>query len=73
MIKYLKMKAMEIEIKYMMYSTIITLMKEQKNVIDLVQKLYIALNDVPMEDLRKELISQIANLAHEQAMMEREK
>ena len=72
MIKYLKMKAMEIEIKYMMYSTIITLMKEQKNVIDLVQKLYIALKDVPMEDLRKELISNIASLAHEQAVKERE-
>lgn len=73
MITYFKMKYNEWKTKAMFYGIIISVINEQKDIIDLIQKLYIALKDVPMEDLRKELISQIANLAHEQAMMEREK
>lgn len=72
MIKYLKMKAMEIEIKYALYSTIVTFVKEQNDFIEFVQKLYDALKDVPVEELRKELISNIAELVHEQVVEERE-
>lgn len=71
-VKWFKNKAMEIEMKYAFYSTIEKLAKEQEDIIKLVKNLYVVLKDVPMEDLRKELISNIATLAHEQAIKERE-
>lgn len=72
MIKYFKMKAMEIEIKYALYSIIVTFVKEQNDFIEFAKRLYDALKDVPIEELRKELISNIAELVHEQAVKERE-
>lgn len=76
MIKYWimkrKMKRDEIKVKAMFYGTITSIMNEQKDIVELVQKLYLVLKDVPMEDLRSELIKQIASLAHEQAVKERE-
>ena len=72
MIRYFMMKRNEWKVKAMFYSTIVSVMDEQKDIIGFVQRLYVALKDVPMEDLRKELISNIASLAHEQAVKERE-
>lgn len=72
MIRYFMMKRNEWKVKAMFYGTIASVMDEQKDIIGFVQRLYIALKDVPMEDLRKELISNIAELAHEQAVKERE-
>lgn len=76
MIKYWimkrKMKRDEVKVKAMFYGTIASIMDEQKDIIELVQKMYMALKDVPMEDLRSELIKQIASMAHEQAVKERE-
>ena len=67
-----KMKRDEVMVKAMLYGTIASIMNEQKDIIEFVQNMYMALKDVPMEDLRKELISNIAELAHEQAVKERE-
>lgn len=72
MIRYFMMKRNEWKVKAMFYGTIASIMDEQKDIIGFVQRLYGALKDVPMEDLRKELISNIASLAHEQAVKERE-
>ena len=72
MIKYIKMKRNEWKVKAMFYGTIASIMDEQKDIIGFVQRLYLVLKDVPIEDLRKELISNIAELAHEQAVKERE-
>lgn len=72
MIRYFMMKRNEWKVKAMLYGTIVSIMDENKDIIGFVQKLYVALKDVPMEDLRKELISNIAQLAHEQAVKERE-
>lgn len=71
MIRYFMMKRNEWKVKAMFYGTIASVMDEQKDIIGFVQRLYVALKDVPMEDLRKELISNIAELAHEQAVRER--
>ena len=71
-IKWFKIKAMEIEMKYTIYSAIAELAKEQENIIKLVKDLYTSLKDVPVDDLRKELISNIATLAHEEAIKLRE-
>lgn len=72
MIRYFMMKRNEWKVKAMFYGTIASVMDEQKDIIGFVQRLYGVLKDVPMEDLRKELISNIAELAHEQAVKERE-
>jgi hypothetical protein len=71
-VKWFKNKAMEIEMKYALYSAIKEFAKEQENIIKFVKNLYVALKDVPIDDLRKELIKEIASLAHEQAVKERE-
>ena len=65
MIKYLKMKAMEIEIKYTLYSTIVSFVKEQNDFIAFIQRLYIALKDVPIDELRSEFISNLAHIIHD--------
>lgn len=72
MIRYFMMKRNEWKVKTMLYGTIASVMDENKDVIGFIQRLYGALKDVPMENLRKELISNIAQLAHEQAAKERE-
>lgn len=66
MIKYIKMKFMEARLKYVLYSSILTLLEEHKDMTELIRKLYDALKDVPSEELKSELIAQIASLAHDQ-------
>lgn len=65
MMKYFKMKKMELELKYALYSSIIAVKKEQENMIALMQKLYEALKDVPADELRDEFVSKIAKIVHE--------
>ena len=64
MIRYFMMKRNEWKVKAMFYGTIASIMDEQKDIIGLVQKLYVALKDVPMEDLQKELVRTIAEIVH---------
>lgn len=71
-IKWFKNKVFEIEMKHALYSAIKEFTKEQENIIKFVKNLYVALKDVPIEDLRKELISNIAQLAHDEAVKQRE-
>lgn len=72
MLKYFMMKRNELKVKAMFYNTIASIMDEQKDIIEFVQKLYLILKDVPMEELRSELIKQIALLAHEEGAKMRE-
>lgn len=71
-IKWFKNKVMEIEMKHALYSTIEEFAKEQEDIIKFVKNLYVVLKDVPVEELRKELISNIAHLAHDEAVKQRE-
>lgn len=66
MIRYFMMKRNEWKVKAMFYGTIASIMDEQKDIIELVKKLYGALKDVPMEDLQKELVTAIATIIHEE-------
>ena len=66
MIRYFRVKLMELRIKEMIYGTVLGVMNNQKDIIELCQKLYVALKDVPMEDLQKELITVIATIVHEE-------
>ena len=61
---YFRMKKNEWKIKAMIYSTIATLIDNQKEVLELLHKMYIALKDVPAEDLQKELVAKLAEIIY---------
>ena len=63
---YLIMKKNEWKVKAMFYGAIATLIDNQKQVLELIQKMYIALKDIPAEELQKELISKLAVIIHEE-------
>ena len=62
---YLRMKKNEWKIKAMIYSTIATILDNQKEVLELLQKMYIALKDVPAEKLQKEFVAKLAEIIHD--------
>lgn len=61
---YIIMKKNEWKIRAMVYGTIASLMDNQKEILGLLQKMYISLKDVPTEDLQKEFISKLAEIIH---------
>lgn len=61
---YIIMKKNEWKIRAMVYGTIASLMDNQKEILGLLQKMYISLKDVPTEDLQKEFISKLAENIH---------
>lgn len=65
MFEYFRMKRNEWKVKNMFYGMILGFVDNQKDFIDFVQRLYIAVKDVPVNELRKELISKMAELVHE--------
>lgn len=64
MINYFRMKKAEWKIKAMFYGTIAALIDNQKDVLELLKKMYVALKDVPAEELQKEFISKLAEIIH---------
>lgn len=66
MLKYFRMKKNEIKVKAMLYETAATLLDNQKEITDLVVKLYTSLKDVPVEEIKNEFIKQLAEIIHEQ-------
>lgn len=67
------MKKKEIMLKLTLYTAIETVVKEQKNIATLLSNLYIAIKDVPLDDLKSEFITELAKIAHAQAEAERQK
>lgn len=65
MIKYLKVKKMEIEFKYALYASVRSIIKEQAQLLALMQRLYAALKDVPEKELKNEFVSKVAEIVHE--------
>lgn len=61
---YIKMKKNEWKIKATIYGVIATTIDNQKEFLSMIKKLYIALKDVPMEELQKEFISKLAEIIH---------
>lgn len=66
MITYFKMKKNEWKVKAMFYGIITALVDNQKDILNLLQKMYIALKDIPAEDLQNEFISKLAEIIHEE-------
>ncbi len=65
MFTYFKMKKNEWKVKATIYGIIASVMDNQKEIIEFVQKLYDSLKDVSAEDMQKELITKIAELVHQ--------
>ncbi len=65
MITYFKMKKNEWKVKGIFYEMIVTIINNQKEAIEFVQKLYDGLKDVSAENMQKELINKLAELAHQ--------
>ena len=61
---YIKMKKNEWRIKATIYGTIAALIDNQKELLSMLQKLYVALKDVPAEELQKEFIAKLAEIIH---------
>lgn len=66
MITYLKMKKNEWRVKAMVYGTIATLLDNQKEILGLLRKVYIALKDVSADELQKEFVNKLAEIIHEE-------
>lgn len=61
---YIKTKKNEWKIKAMIYGTVAAVLDNQKDLLELLQKMYIALKDVPAEELRDAFISKLAEMIH---------
>lgn len=68
MIKYIKMKLFY----YNMKKAVFEMVNNADDVINFITNLAISCKDKTGDDLRKEVIHEIASLAHEQAVKERE-
>ncbi len=71
MIRYIKMKKMEIEIKMTLYGYVLGVLHEKKEIMELGKKLYETLRESSPEDIKESFINAIAELAHEQAAKEK--
>lgn len=66
MIKYFKLKRNEIKVKAMLYEVIVNVIDNQKDIFDLLQKPFIALKDVPIDELKAEFVRQLAEIIHKE-------
>lgn len=72
MITFIKMKYKEWKLKLAFYSVVESVIKEQENIINTVTNLYESLKDTTGQELQDKLITTITELAHNQAVKERE-
>lgn len=66
MMTYWKMKKNEWKIKAMLYGAVAALLDNQKDILELLQKMFIALKDVPAEKLQEEFTNKLAEIIHEE-------
>lgn len=64
MINYFRMKKAEWKIKATLLGAIASIIDNQKDFLNLLQKMYIALKDVPVEDLQNEFMEKLAEIIH---------
>ena len=72
MIKYIKMKKREIELKLMLYAYIHDFLKNKDSVIKMTISLVNELATTPGDELKETFISKMAELIHEQTHKERD-
>lgn len=59
-------KKAEFKVKAMVYGMIANIIDDKKDILAMVQGLFAELKDVPIEELRSELIGKIAEIIHEE-------
>lgn len=67
------MKRKEITLKITLYTIIEKVIAEQKDITTLLSDLYMALKDIPLNELKDEFLGKLAEIIHEQAETERNK
>jgi hypothetical protein len=65
MIRYFKYKRAKWKVEGQIYEMIGSLLDNQKDIVNLAQRLFVTLKDVPNEELQKEFISALATVVHE--------
>nr|DAW84285.1 MAG TPA: hypothetical protein [Bacteriophage sp.] len=71
-IKWLKMKRLEVELKTKLYTYTSALLSEQETLISRLGEVYLVLKDTPIEELQDKVISLMAEKAHEQTLLKKE-
>lgn len=66
MINYIRMKINEWKVKAAFYGIIASVIDNQKELFELLPKMYVALKDVPVDELQNEFISKLAGIIHEE-------
>lgn len=66
MITYFRMKIMQWKVKVMLYGTILGILENQEDVIELIKKMYVSLKDTSADNFREEFITKLAEVIHEQ-------
>ncbi len=64
MFTYLKMKKNEWKVKAFLQGAVAAVLDNQKDMLVLLQKMYIALKDVPADELQKEFVTKLAEIIH---------
>ena len=64
MFTYLKMKKNEWKVKAFLYGAVAAVLDNQKDMLALLQKMYIALKDVPADELQTEIVTKLAEIIH---------
>ena len=65
------MKRKEITLKITLYTIIEKVIAEQKDITTLLSDLYMALKDIPLNELKDEFLGKLAEIIHDQAEKER--
>lgn len=66
LISWYRAKKNEFKVKAMFYGAIVGIVENQKSIIEMIQALFTELKDVPVEQLKDELINKVAELVHEE-------
>lgn len=64
MFNYIRMKKNEWKVRAALYGAAAAVIDNQKEILELLRKMYAALKDVPAEELRDELVSRLAEMVH---------
>nr|DAO30172.1 MAG TPA: hypothetical protein [Caudoviricetes sp.] len=67
MIKYFKMKKMEIKLKLALYSFINDIVTEKEGAFKICKDLYDSIKDTPSEELQDQFVNSLVNIIHEKA------
>jgi len=63
---YIMMKRNEWKIKATLFGIVATIIDNQKDILEIMQKMYSTFKDIPAEELKDEFISKMVEIIHEE-------